>query len=117
MGLDLYRSNPVFKQHLDTICAHFTLPDPLLDVMFDPDPTRLNTTLYTQPALFAYQTAYYHTLNIRPHYLAGHSIGEYTAAHLAGIYTLQDTARLVQTRATLMHELPPTGTMAAIHTT
>ncbi|MEU4338079.1 acyltransferase domain-containing protein, partial [Micromonospora lupini] len=51
-----------------------------------------------------------------PDYYLGHSIGELTAAHLAGLWTLTDTAHLITTRATLMHHLPPGGTMLAINT-
>ncbi|SNT63095.1 Phosphopantetheine attachment site, partial [Actinomadura meyerae] len=94
MGHDLYTTNPVFAHHLDhTITAldpH--LPEPLHTVLFappdSPQAQLLDTTLYTQPAIFAVQTALHHTLThhgITPHYLAGHSIGEITAAHLAGV--------------------------------
>ncbi|SNT63069.1 Phosphopantetheine attachment site, partial [Actinomadura meyerae] len=94
MGHDLYTTNPVFAHHLeDTIAAldpH--LPEPLHTVLFappdSPQAQLLDSTLYTQPAIFAVQTALHHTLThhgITPHYLAGHSIGEITAAHLAGV--------------------------------
>ncbi|TDE26410.1 SDR family NAD(P)-dependent oxidoreductase, partial [Actinomadura sp. 6K520] len=115
MAHDLYTTNPTFTHHLDhTITAldpH--LPEPLHTILFAPPHTPqaqlLDTTLYTQPAIFAIQTALHHTLthhNITPHYLAGHSIGEITAAHLAGVLNLPDTATLITTRAHLTHTLP-----------
>ncbi|WP_173390861.1 type I polyketide synthase [Actinomadura litoris] len=119
MGHDLYTTYPTFAQALDTIAHHLDphLDHPIQDVMFDPDPTRLNQTTYTQPALFAYQTALTHLLahwGIHPHLLIGHSIGELTAAHIAGILTLPDAARLVTTRAQLMQTTSTDGAMISI---
>ncbi|SNT63049.1 Erythronolide synthase docking, partial [Actinomadura meyerae] len=94
MGHDLYTTNPVFAHHLDHTIAALDphLPEPLHTILFAPPDSPkaqlLDTTLYTQPAIFAIQTALHHTLThhgITPHYLAGHSIGEITAAHLAGV--------------------------------
>ncbi|WP_319789790.1 SDR family NAD(P)-dependent oxidoreductase [Streptomyces tsukubensis] len=89
-------------------------------ILYGPNPHLIHQTIYTQPALFAFQTALYHLLqhwNIHPHTLAGHSIGEITAAHTAGILTLTDAATLITTRGRLMQNLPTNGTMAAINTT
>nr|WP_243769089.1 type I polyketide synthase [Streptomyces cyanogenus] len=125
MGHDLYTTNPTFAHHLDRICHALDphLDHPLQHIMWatpnDPLTGLLNTTLYTQPALFALQTALYHLLTdhygIHPHYHLGHSLGEITAAHTAGILTLTDAAHLITTRAHLMHTLPPTGAMASIN--
>ncbi|MFJ8747568.1 type I polyketide synthase, partial [Embleya sp. NPDC127516] len=119
MGTELRAAYPVFADAFDEAVAHLDphLDRPLREVI-DHHPKLLNQTRYTQPALFALQTALHHLLahhGVTPDYLIGHSIGELTAAHLAGVLTLPDAATLVTTRARLMQSAPTLGTMIAIN--
>ncbi|MFJ8747623.1 SDR family NAD(P)-dependent oxidoreductase, partial [Embleya sp. NPDC127516] len=118
MGAELRAAYPVFADAFDEVVAHLDphLDTPLREVI-DHHPELLDQTRYTQPALFALQTALHHLLThhgITPDYLIGHSIGELTAAHLAGVLTLPDAATLVTTRARLMQTAPTGGTMIAV---
>ncbi|ORA07408.1 hypothetical protein BST12_29075, partial [Mycobacterium angelicum] len=125
MGTQLYTHHHVFTEALDQACTaidpHLDLP--LHEILFaDPDtPTAqlLTHTAYAQPALFAYGIAMHAVLThagITPDLLLGHSIGELTAAHLAGVLSLEDAATLVTARGRLMQACAP-GAMLAIQTT
>ncbi|QNP67904.1 amino acid adenylation domain-containing protein (plasmid) [Streptomyces genisteinicus] len=119
MGHELATHHPVYKNTLDTIRTHL---DPLLDQPLDTILTSddIHQTQNTQPALFAHQVALYRlteSLGITPDHLIGHSIGEITAAHIAGILTLPDACTLVAARARLMQTAPQGGAMVALQAT
>ncbi len=129
MGRDLYETCPVFRETLDR-CDELLrpyLPERLLAVLY-PDKfglaveeasSLIDETLYTQPALFAIEYALatlWQSWGIEPDYLLGHSVGEYVAACVAGVFSLEDGLKLIAHRARLMAELPRDGMMAVIFT-
>lgn len=116
MGHDLYQNEPVFKDAVDECISLLqdTIHSSLLDVIFaDPvdqqSASRIKNTLYTQPALFIleYATAkLWMSKGIQPAILMGHSIGEFVAAHLAGVFSLKDALTLISERARLVSSAP-----------
>src|SRR5208283_2320865 len=86
------------------------------DASEDPNTNELNKTLFAQPALFTIEYALarlWQSLGITPAAIVGHSMGEYVAACLAGVMSLEDVLRLIATRARLVNELPQ-GAMLAV---
>ncbi|PPJ18906.1 hypothetical protein C5E45_33970 [Nocardia nova] len=118
MGARLAAAVPGFAAELSAVIAHLDphLPVPLATVLAD-ESGLVHRTRYTQPALFAIEVALYRwleTIGPRPDFVAGHSVGELAAAHVAGVLSLDDACRLVTARGRLMDEIGADGAMAAL---
>ena len=119
MGRELYATQPTFKAALDE-CADILrsyLDVPLLELLWGNFAHLLDQTAYTQPAIFAVEYALYQlwqSWGIKPDAVLGHSVGEYIAAYVAGVFSLADGLKLIATRAKLMQALPAGGGMAVV---
>ncbi len=120
MGKTLYETQPLFRATMDE-CNEISkkyLDKPILSVIFDPeDESLIHNTKYTQPALFTIEYALaklWLAWGVTPDYVMGHSIGEFVAACIAGVYGLDDGFKLVAARGRLMASLPEDGGMAVV---
>ncbi|MFT9474452.1 type I polyketide synthase [Streptomyces sp. Mo3] len=130
MGRELAERHPVFREAFTAACdaverhldGHLTRP--LHHVLFAESGTAeaalLDQTLYTQAGLFALETALFRLFGswgVHPDLVAGHSVGEISAAHAAGILDLAEAGELVAARGRLMQALPEGGAMVAVQAT
>lgn len=125
MGRELFDTQPVFRavlERCDEILRAY-LERPLLEVLYSEREAGaaqsgwIDQTAYTQPALFSLEYALaecWQSWGVRPHVLLGHSTGEFVAACLAGVFSLEDGLKLIAERARLMQALPQGGTMLAV---
>lgn len=121
MGRQLYDTQPTFRKALER-CEELLrseLENPLLKILYPEsgESPLLDETAYTQPALFALEYALaelWRSWGIEPVVVMGHSVGEYVAACIAGVFSLEDGLRLIAERGRLMQALPREGTMAAV---
>jgi acyl transferase domain-containing protein/acyl carrier protein len=125
MGRQLYEQAPVFRKSLDKAASILDtyLKKPLLSVLYPQaeatsatDET-INKTSYTQPAIFAIEYALFklwQSWGIKPDAVIGHSLGEYVAACVAGVFSFEEGLLLVAQRAALMQALPENGEMMAV---
>ena len=144
MGRELYETQPTFRTAMDRCdeLLHPLLGESILDVIYPKSPVSslqspvsslqhpitnhqtsdsglltLDSTIYTQPALFALEYALaqlWLSWGIKPDVVLGHSVGEYVAACVAGVFSLEDALKLIAARARLMQALPQDGAMVAI---
>jgi len=119
MGRDLYQKEPVFRQEMDR-CLEILKPlmgCDIKEIIYPSDQSEqsdlsdipINQTQITQPVIFAFEYALAKLLmhwGIKPYAMIGHSIGEYTAACLSGVFSLEDALELVVMRGKLMQQLP-----------
>jgi acyl carrier protein len=120
MAHALYQGNDLFREHLDACddalqsCLGFSIKK----IIFDRNNKELlNQTQFTQPAIFAVQYALaklWLTMGVTPRVMIGHSVGEYAAACISGVLSLQDAAFLIATRGKLMEALPSDGAMLSV---
>ena len=125
MSRELYDTQPFFRREVDR-CAEILRPlleKPLLEVLFptgvasDEAGALIHQTAYTQPILFALDyslAALWRSWGIAPDVVLGHSVGEYAAACIAGVFSLEDGLKLIAARGRLMQALPRNGTMVAV---
>ncbi len=128
MARELFDAEPVFAETV-TRCADAVddiLPHPLLEVLFATDREtggeageRLRHTSFAQPALFAVEMGLarlWQSWGIEPDVVLGHSVGQYAAACVAGVFSLEDGARLMAERGRMFGSLPEGGRMVAVFT-
>ncbi len=123
MGQEVYETEPVFREHFDHCCAIYqahsgvNLREIIYPAEGEEEATRqLTATALAQPAIFTIEYALarlWMSWGIQPRGMLGHSIGEFVAACLAGVFSLEDAVRLVAARGQLMQDLP-SGAMLSV---
>ncbi|QWR76993.1 SDR family NAD(P)-dependent oxidoreductase [Candidatus Magnetomonas plexicatena] len=121
MGRMLYESEPVFRDTLNT-CSEILserLNPTIVELLYgkDIDSALLDETIFTQPVIFAVEYALcelWKSWGVNPACVMGHSVGEYVAACVAGVFSLEDALKLISVRGALMQKISKPGAMAAV---
>ncbi|WP_009545082.1 type I polyketide synthase [Crocosphaera subtropica] len=120
MGQQLYQTSSFYRQIIDE-CDRLLQPyleRSLIDILYEQtENSLLDQTIYTQPALFSLEYALaklWQSWGVNPVAMMGHSVGEYVAACLAGVFSLEDGLKLIAYRGRLMQALPENGAMVAV---
>ncbi|MEM9819583.1 MAG: beta-ketoacyl synthase N-terminal-like domain-containing protein [Bacteroidota bacterium] len=123
MGADLYQDNAFFKAEMDKgfeQLKHLTGKDYTELIYAEKgDPSHIDNTLYTQPLLFIFEHALAKLMmeyGVQPDYLMGHSLGEYVAACISGVFTFEEALQIIVKRAELISSCPE-GSMLSINCT
>jgi len=121
MGRQLFETHPTFRKQMQRSdrLLRGELDRPLLSVLYPEGKASspLDETAYTQAALFAFEYALaelWRSWGVKPGAVMGHSIGEYVAACVAGVFSLDDALKLVAERGRLMQRLPQDGAMVVV---
>ncbi|WP_372365771.1 aminotransferase class III-fold pyridoxal phosphate-dependent enzyme [Candidatus Uabimicrobium sp. HlEnr_7] len=120
MAKQLYETQSVFRKAIDECskCSAAYLPHPLTEILYDDScDIDINDTAITQPLLFCIEYALaqlWMSWGIQPTVVMGHSVGEFAAACIAGVFSVEDGLKLISERGRLMQSLPRSGSMAAI---
>lgn len=120
MAAELLETSPVFRAALERCDAVLAplLGESILDILRDPEADRIHRTGLTQPLLFAVEwglARMWSAWGVEPDVVLGHSLGEFVAATVAGVFELEAALRLVATRGALMEALPEGGAMAVLY--
>ncbi|MDZ4688780.1 MAG: beta-ketoacyl synthase N-terminal-like domain-containing protein [Planctomycetaceae bacterium] len=122
MGRELYDTQPVFRDRIDQCDRILSerLDRPLVSILFGAKsrPSEIGLTQYAQPALFALEWSLgemWRSWGVEPAVLMGHSVGEFAAACLAGVFSVEDGLMLVAERSRLMATLTSHGGMVSVH--
>jgi acyl transferase domain-containing protein len=122
MGQQLYEQAPTFRQALEQ-CDQILQPyleTSILEIIYPKDEQKsslVDQTAYTQPTIFALEYSLaklWESWGIKPNVVMGHSVGEYVAACIAGVFSLEDGLKLIAMRGKLMQKLPSGGEMVSV---